>query len=150
MGSTLYLEDFEIGKAYVSKSRTITEADVVNFAGVSGDFNPLHMSDEVGKKSMFGKRIAHGALGFVISNGLENQMGLFDDSLIAFVECTVKYLAPLMIGDTVHMEFYPTEIIKTSKPGRGILKKDLYLVNQDGKRIMESKQVIMLKTRPEE
>ena len=89
MGTTLYLEDFEIGKAYVSKSRTITEADVVNFAGVSGDFNPLHMSDEVGKKSMFGKRIAHGALGFVISNGLENQMGLFDDSLIAFMECAI-------------------------------------------------------------
>lgn len=62
-----YLEEFEIGKCYESVGRTITEADVVNFAGISGDFNPLHMDDEFAKNNMFGKRVAHGALGLIVS-----------------------------------------------------------------------------------
>ena len=73
----MYLEDFEVGKVYESGGRTITEADIVNFAGVSGDFNPLHMDEEFAKTNLFGKRIAHGALGFIISTGLSNQTGLF-------------------------------------------------------------------------
>ena len=59
-----YLEDFEIGTTYKSIARTITECDVVNFAGLSGDFNPLHMDEEYGKNvSIFKKRVAHGMLG---------------------------------------------------------------------------------------
>ena len=85
-----YLEDYEIGREYTSQGRTITEADVVNFAGVSGDFNPLHTDEEFGKANQFGKRIAHGALGFIISNGLNNQMGIAEGTTIAFIECTVK------------------------------------------------------------
>ena len=74
----LYLEEFEIGKEYESQGRTVTEADVVNFAGVSGDFNPLHMDEEFGKQNMFGRRVAHGALGFIMATGLENQMGIME------------------------------------------------------------------------
>ncbi len=143
----LYLEEFEIGKMYSSPARTITDADVVNFAGVSGDFNPLHMDDEFGKQNSFGKRIAHGALGFIISTGQSNLMGIYDGTTIAFVECTVKYTAPLCIGDTVHTEVTPVEIRHSSKPGKGILKQDLKLVNQDGKVIMESMQTLMMKSR---
>ncbi len=143
----LYLEDFEIGKTYESVGRTITEADVVNFAGLSGDFNPLHMDEEFGKKTLFGKRIAHGALGFIINTGLSNQMGLYEGTTIAFLECSLKYTAPLCIGDTVHLCVIPTEIIPGSKPGRGILKQDTKLVNQDGKVIMESPQVLMMKSK---
>jgi len=142
-----YLEDFEIGKTYESVGRTITEADVVNFAGLSGDFNPLHMDEEFGKKTLFGKRIAHGALGFIINTGLSNQMGLYEGTTIAFIECSLKYTAPLCIGDTVHLCVTPTEIIPGSKPGRGILKQDTQLVDQDGKIIMESPQVLMMKSR---
>ena len=115
-----YLEDYEIGREYTSQGRTITEADVVNFAGVSGDFNPLHTDEEFGKANQFGKRIAHGALGFIISNGLNNQMGIAEGTTIAFIECTVKYTAPLLIGDTVHIVVIPTEVIHSSKPGKGI------------------------------
>ena len=73
--------------------RTITEADVVNFAGISGDFNPLHMDDEFAKNNMFGKRVAHGALGLIVSTGLSNQMGIFEGTTIAFLELTAKYTA---------------------------------------------------------
>ena len=142
-----YLEDYEIGREYTSQGRTITEADVANFAGVSGDFNPLHTDEEFGKANQFGKRIAHGALGFIISNGLNNQMGIAEGTTIAFIECTVKYTAPLLIGDTVHIVVIPTEVIHSSKPGKGILKQLVKLVNQDERVIMESNQTLMVKSR---
>ena len=142
-----YLVDYEIGREYTSQGRTITEADVVNFAGVSGDFNPLHTDEEFGKANQFGKRIAHGALGFIISNGLNNQMGIAEGTTIAFIECTVKYTAPLLIGDTVHIVVIPTEVIHSSKPGKGILKQLVKLVNQDERVIMESNQTLMVKSR---
>ncbi len=143
----LYLEDFKIGDTYKSGGRTITEADVVNFAGVSGDFNPLHMDEEFGKKNQFGKRIAHGALGFIINTGMQNQMGIYAGTCIAFLECTVKYVAPLMIGSTVHIEVTNTEVHHTSKPGRGILKQHVILMDQDNHPIMESDQTLMMKAR---
>ena len=117
-----YLEDFEIGKCYESVGRTITEADVVNFAGVSGDFNPLHMDDEFAKNNMFGKRVAHGALGLIISTGLSNQMGIFEGTTIAFLEMTAKYLAPLCIGDTVHLEMTPDDAHRQQKAGQRYFK----------------------------
>lgn len=146
-GRGLYLEEFEIGKIYESAGRTITEADVVNFAGLSGDFNPLHMDVEFGKNNMFGKRVAHGALGLIIATGLSNQTGLYEGTTIAFLELSAKYLAPLCIGDTVHLEMIPTESRHSSKPGRGILKVMAKLVNQDGIVIMESPWTFMMKAR---
>ncbi len=143
----LFLEDFEIGKEYVSPGRTITEADVVNFAGLSGDFNPMHTDEEFAKQGMFKTRIAHGALGFAISTGLSNQMGIYEGTTMAFMECTVKYCAPLRIGDTVRVCVTPTETRHSSKPGRGILKQFLRLVNQDGLTVMESDQTLMMKSR---
>ena len=143
----LYLEDFEIGKEYTSHARTITETDVVNFAGLSGDFNSLHMDEEFGKANLFGKRVAHGALGFIVSTGLSNQMGLFEGTTIAFLECTVKYVAPLMIGDTIHITVVPVEIRHSSKPGKGVLTLDLKLINQKDTVILESRQILMMKSR---
>ena len=143
----LYLEDFEVGKEYFSPARTVTEADVTNFAGLSGDFNPLHTDEEFAKQNLFGTRIAHGALGFIISTGLSNQMGIYEGTTIAFMECTVKYPAPLKIGDTVHAVIVPTEVKHSSKPGKGILKQNLKLINQDGVTVMESDQVLMMKSR---
>ena len=140
----MYLEEFEIGKVYESMGRTITEADVTNFAGFSGDFNPLHMDDEFAKSTVFGKRIAHGALGYVIATGLSNQTGLFEGTTIAFLGCTLSYPAPLCIGDTVHLEMIPTETRHTKKPGRGILKMDVELKNQENTVVMKSEWTIMM------
>lgn len=139
-----YLEDFEIGTTYKSIARTITECDVVNFAGLSGDFNPLHMDEEYGKNvSIFKKRVAHGMLGPVLMTGMSNQTGMFEGTTIAFLDLTIRYPAPLEIGDTVHLEMTPTEARHTSKLGRGILKLDANLVNQEGKVITECKWTLM-------
>ena len=144
----LYLDDFEIGRCYESAGRTITEADVVNFAGLSGDFNPLHMDEEFGKSNLFGKRIAHGALGSAISTGLSNQTGLFEGTTIAFLEFTTKYTAPLCIGDTIHLEMVPVECIPSRKPERGILKINANLINQDGCVIQQSIWTLWRRWRP--
>jgi len=143
----LYLEDFEIGKEYVSCGRTITEADVVNFAGLSGDYNPMHTDEEFAKEGLFKTRIAHGALGFAISTGLSNQMGIYEGTTIAFMECTVKYCSPLRIGDTIRVIIVPSETRHSSKPGRGVLKQFLRLVNQEGVTVMESQQTLMMKSK---
>ena len=128
-----YLEDFELGATYRSIGRTITETDVVNFAGLSGDFNPLHMDEEFARSgSIFGRRIAHGMLGAVIMTGLSNQMGIFAGTTIAFLELSIRYPAPLEIGATVHLEMTPTDIRHSSKPGRGVLTMDANLVDQKG------------------
>lgn len=143
----LYLEEFEIGKVYVSQGRTITEADVVNFAGISGDFNVLHTSDEFAKQGPFKERIAHGMLGASIMTGLSNLLGIFDGTTIAFLELTLRYKNPLRIGDTVHLEVEPVEIKPSSKGGRGVVNFMARLVNQEGTLITESPWTIMMKAK---
>lgn len=143
----LYLEDFEIGKEYISPERTITAEDVDCFARLSGDFNPLHTDEEYAKTTIYGTRIAHGALGFIISTGLSNELGIFEGTTIGFLEGSVKYPAPLKIGAVVHVSLTITEARHTSKPGRGIVRQFVKLINQDGVTVMESDQVIMVKSR---
>ena len=143
-----YLEDFEVGQTYKSGGRTITECDVATFAGLSGDFNPLHMDEEYAKtQSIFGKRIAHGMIGPVIMTGMSNHMGMFEGTTIAFLELSIKYPAPLEIGATVHLEMTPTEIRHTSKPGKGILTLNANLVDHHGKVITECVWKIMMLAR---
>jgi acyl dehydratase len=82
----LYWEEFEEGKEYITRARTVTEADVVAFAGLSGDFNPLHTDAEFMRASQFGERIAHGMLVSSISTGLSSQMGWFEGTTLALME----------------------------------------------------------------
>jgi len=107
----------------------------------------VNPDEEFAKETMFGTRIAHGALGFIISTGLVNMMGIAEGTTIAFMECTVKYPAPLKIGDTVRAVVVPTELKHSSKPGKGILKMNVKLVNQEDVCVMESDQVLMIKSR---
>src|SRR5690242_21421744 len=81
---SLYFEDFPVGAEHVTRGRTITEADIVNFAGLSGDFIELHTNEEYARQTPFGRRIAHGALVFSISTGLTTQMNLVNDTVLAF------------------------------------------------------------------
>ncbi len=80
----LWFEDYEVGLAGVSVARTVTEADIVAFAGLSGDFNDIHIDAEAAKKSAFGQRVAHGLLGLSIASGLVVQMGFMKGTVDAF------------------------------------------------------------------
>jgi acyl dehydratase len=145
--TALYFEDFEIGTEYVTRSRTITEADVVNFAGLSGDFNPLHIDEEFSKKTVFGTRIAHGLLVLSIASGLINQLGLGAGTVIAFLGLTWNFKAAIRFGDTITVHQRLAEKRETSKPDRGILRMAISVLNQNGELVQEGEHVLMVKRR---
>ena len=99
----LYLDDFTVGMTFVTPSRTITETDVVNFAALSGDYNPLHTDEEFAKKGRFGKRIAHGVLTLAVLTGLWDKIGFISGSVDAFYGIeNLKFTKPVFFGDTIH------------------------------------------------
>jgi len=141
----LYFEDFEEGRDYVTRARTITEADVVAFAGLSGDYNQLHTDAEAMKASPFGERIAHGMLVSSIATGLQSQMGWFEGTTVALLEVLFRFKAPVKFGDTVHLAISVKEKRETSKPDRGILIVNANVVNQHGETVIEGQWTTMMK-----
>ena len=100
----LYFEDVEVGFRFETPSRTVTEADLVAFAGVSGDFNPLHTDRVFAATSIYGERIAHGALVLSLVTGLRQRVGLFDGTLMGLLEIrSWRFVAPVLIGDTIRV-----------------------------------------------
>lgn len=99
----LYFEEFQLGEVVVSAGRTITEADIVNFAALSGDYNQIHTDAEFAKGTPFGQRIAHGLLVLSVATGLVAQLGFIEGTVIAFRELAWKFSKPVFIGDTIHV-----------------------------------------------
>jgi acyl dehydratase len=126
----LTYEEWELGAVYETRARTITEADVVIFAGLSGDYNPIHTDAEATKATPFGERIVHGMLTVAISTGLANQTGLMEGTTVALLEQNIKYKAAVKFGDTVHLRMEVTEKRETSKPDRGIVILAAQMLNQ--------------------
>jgi acyl dehydratase len=146
----LYWEEWEVGKSFETAARTVTEADVVHFAGISGDYNPLHINEEYCKKTQFGTRIAHGPLVYAIAAGLLFQLHLYDDTLIAFLGFeSLKFTKPVKIGDTIHAKVTVTEVTETSKPDRGVMKRQLQVMNQHGEVVQDGIQAFLMKRRPQ-
>ena len=141
----LYFEDFEEGKEYVSRARTVTEADVVAFAGLSGDYNPLHTDAEFMKSSPFGERIAHGMLVSSIGTGLSSQMGWFEGTTVALLEVTFRFKAPVKLGDTIHLVIKVKDKKPTSKPDRGILQMEADVLNQRDELVVEGVWTTMMR-----
>jgi len=143
----MYFEDFKVGHKTVSRSRTITEADIVNFAGLSGDFVELHMSESFAAAGPFGKRIAHGLLVLSVSSGLMVQMGTTTDTVIAFYGIDrLRFTKPTFIGDTVHVE---KEVIAMDlkEPGRGVITFNTQVMNQHGQPVVVYQDKLMVKAR---
>ncbi|HET7375936.1 MAG TPA: MaoC/PaaZ C-terminal domain-containing protein [Anaerolineae bacterium] len=141
----LSFEQFKLGDTYKSQSRTVTETDVVNFAGLSGDFNPLHTDAEFGKTTPFGERIAHGMLIAAMSTGMSNWTGVFEGTTIALMEQLIQYKGVVKFGDTIHLELKVIEKKETSKPDRGVVVYETRVVNQEGKAVIEGKWTLMMK-----
>jgi len=145
--TALYFEDFETGTEYVTRSRTITEADVVAFAGLSGDFNPLHVDEEFARNTIFGTRIAHGLLGLSVASGLINQLGLGEGTVIAFLGLSWNFRGVLRFGDTITVHERVAEKRETSKKDRGILRMAITVLNQHGDVVQDGEHVLMVKRR---
>jgi len=144
----LYYEDLKKGFRFSSPARTVTEADIVNFAGLSADYNPLHIDAEYGRKSIFGERVAHGLLGLVIASGLFTRTDLnfrCRKSLIALLSVdSWKFLGPIRIGDTVHLEVEVADKRVTSKPDRGVVVFRRILINQRGETVQEGNSTMLI------
>lgn len=141
----LSFDQFNLGDVFVCQARTVTEADTVNFAGLSGDFNPLHTDEEFGKASPMGGRIAHGVLILAIATGQANQLGIFEGTTIALMQQTIKYVGPVKFGDTVHLELKVAEKKESSKPDRGVVTFDATVLNQQGKPVIDGQWICLMK-----
>jgi 3-hydroxybutyryl-CoA dehydratase len=142
-----YFEDFAEGTVHESRGRTVTEADIVNFAGLSGDFVELHTNEEFAKKSPFGRRIAHGALVFSISTGLMTQMNLVNDTVIAFYGMDkLRFTGPVFIGDTVRVVKRVTEL-KAKDEERGVITFETQVLNQRNEAVIVYTDKLMVKRR---
>jgi len=146
-----YLEDFKVGERAVSPGRTVTEADIVMFASLSGDWNELHTNAEYMKNSVFGQRIAHGMLTLSIASGLGfRTRGRPPVEVLAFLGMDkVRFVAPVFIGDTIRVE---SEVIEArpskSMPGAGILKSKNTVKNQRDEDVATWETALMVSMRP--
>jgi 3-hydroxybutyryl-CoA dehydratase len=129
----MYFEEFEIGTEVVSPGRTITETDVVTFAGLSGDYTQLHTDEEFAKGTLFGRRIAHGALVLSIATGLAARLGFIEGTALAFRELTWKYSQPVYLGDTIHLKARCKELKPMPRLGGGLVVFEAFVINQEGK-----------------
>jgi acyl dehydratase len=145
----LYFEEFEIGLEIQTAARTITETDIVNFAGLSGDFNFIHTNAEAAKDSPFGQRVAHGMLVASIATGLAVQQGFIDGTTLAFRELTWKFTKPVFIGDTIQVLVKVTETKAMSKLGGGLVTFDARVVNQNGEAVHKGEWRMLIKSRSE-
>jgi acyl dehydratase len=147
---SLYFEDFTVGVEHVTRGRTITEADIVNFAGLSGDFIELHTNEEYARLSPYGRRIAHGMLTLSISTGLMTRMNLVTDTVVAFYGIDkLRFVKPVFIGDTIHVT---KKVAETMAKGgtAGVVTFDTKVLNQNGEAVLLYRDKLVIKKRPEE
>ena len=142
-----FFEDFEIGDEFVTPGRTVTEADVMLFAGLTGDYNRIHTDAEYMKSSMFGERIAHGLLGLALVNGLKYRTDYDSDGVLAFLGLTWKFSGPIKFGDTIHAVIRIASKRETSKPDRGIMVQAIQVLNQRGEVVQEGEFTSLMKRR---
>lgn len=124
---------YKLGQVWKSRGRTITESDIVNFAGVSGDFFPLHTDSEYAKNTIFKQRIAHGMLVLSIGTGL---LELAADAVVAFYGIEkLRFVKPTFIGDTIHLELEVTDL-KDKENGTGIVTAHQEIKKQTGETVI--------------
>ena len=129
--SSLYYEEFEVGQTVTSAARTVTETDVVAFAGLSGDWNAIHTDAEYAAKHPFGQRVAHGVLGLSIATGLANRLGFMEETVLAFREIgTWKFSLPIFIGDTIRVRATVEEKRPMRRLGGGLVTFKVEILNQ--------------------
>jgi acyl dehydratase len=128
----MLFEEFEVGLEIETAARTITETDIVNFAGLSGDFNFIHTNAHAAQDTPFGQRVAHGMLVASIATGLAVQQGFIDGTTLAFRELEWKFTKPVFIGDTVHVVIKVSATKPMARLGGGLVTFEARVVNQDG------------------
>ncbi len=149
----LYWDDLAVGTSFATPSRTITEADVVGFAGLTADFNSLHVDDVYARGTLFGQRVAHGLLVACVSVGLATRSRIhqfMETTQIAVLENRLHFPRPTFIGDTVHVKVEISDKRESRKPDRGVLFLVRRTINQRDEVVVESHVVMLMKRRSPE
>ena len=142
-----YFDEIQLGEEYESPGRTVTETDIVIFAGLSGDYNVLHTDAEFMKRSIFGERIAHGLLGLAIQAGLFTRATQAYATL-AFVGLRWKFKGPIRIGDTIRLKAKVLAKKETEKPDRGLVTVQRTVVNQRDEVVQEGETDLIVERKP--
>lgn len=145
-----YWEDYEEGETIVTPGRTVTEADVVNFAGISGDWDQLHTNEEYASDEIFGERISHGLLALTVWSGLVHRTQILHGTSLGFLGMEVEFKAPTRMGDTLRCEITVAELSETSNSDRGLVTFDTDIVNQDDEVVLNLENTMMVERRGEE
>ena len=137
-------DELVVGQEFWTGGRTVTEGDVLAFAGLTGDYNPLHVDEEFARTSPFKTRVPHGPLIHDMYLGLMDRLGLVAGTALAFLELRWKFLAPVLMGDTVHARVTVRDKREVKKPDRGIVTFAVTLFNQRGEAVQEGEHVLLL------
>lgn len=143
-----YFEEFSVGDKFVTPARTITEADIVSYSGLSGDYNLIHTDEEFAKTTIFGTRIAHGPLVIAIAAGLLFRLGLLDGTSMALLGLNIKFVKPVLPGDTIKCVVEVIGKRETKKADRGILTLKLQILNQRQETVIEAEHTTMQTRKP--
>ncbi len=144
--SIRFFDDLVVGDEWESPRRTVTETDVVLFAGLSGDFNPLHVDHSSADRNPFGRPVAHGLLGLAIASGLMSQAPRVDT--LAFLSILEwKFHRPILFGDTIHALSTVEELRSQAKGRRGIVTWHRQILNQHGHRLQEGRTQTLVRSR---
>ena len=144
-------EDLYVGMRFRSPGRTITDADLVGFAGLTGDFSELHTSDVYAGKSQFGRRVAHGMLGLAYAHGLMwARTGELRKTAVAFLGISDwRFVAPIFVGDTIFVDYELAELRESkSRPTQAIATFDVALVNQDKSVLQKGRKALLVSKVP--
>ena len=145
----MYFEEFDTGQKIISAGRTVTESDIVGFAGLSGDFTQIHTDAEYSKTSPAGQRVAHGLLGLSIASGLAVQTGVLEGTVLFFREIKEwKFVKPIFIGDTIHVELDVMETKAMRRIGGGTVDIALVVLNQNNETLMKGVWTVLMASRP--
>ncbi len=143
----LYFEDFTVGTRLRTAGRTITEADIVAFAGLSGDYNQIHTNAVYAAVDTFGRRVAHGLLVQSIATGLAVQSGVIEGTVLAFRELECKFSLPVYIGDTVYVAIDIVDVKAFPRLKGGNVTMKYAVINQDGAAVQRGNWVMLVKSR---
>src|SRR4051812_2298674 len=142
-------DEFEIGQRFVTPGRTITEADIGAFAGLTGDYNPVHTDEVFAAASDFGSRVAHGPMGIGIAFGLASRLDLIDGTVVALLGVTWDFKAPMRPDDTIRALISVTGKRPVKKPAFGLIEWAIEIVSQRDEVLQSgTARLMMRKERP--
>lgn len=145
-----YFEEFAVGMSFISPGRTVTESDIVAFAGLSGDYTQIHTDKEFSKSTPVGRRVAHGLLCLAIASGLAVRTGVLEGTVIAFREISDwKFVKPVFIEDTVRVSLQVMETKQLRRLGGGLVNIELKLLNQNDDTVMKGIWKVLVASSPD-